>query len=67
MQVEGGLVGQPNTAMVTILSDPTDLPKISFQTSQYEVTEGEGSISVTVQRKGGDITQQSEVLVVSKR
>lgn len=53
--------------MVTILSDPTDLPKISFQTSQYEVTEGEGSISVTVQRKGGDITQQSEVLVVSKR
>lgn len=53
--------------MVTILSDASDSPRISFQTSRYEVTEGEGSLDVTVERKGGDITQQSEVLVISTR
>jgi len=60
-------VGHPNSTRVTILKDESDLPKISFQTSAYNVTEGEGSVTVIVERKGGDITQQSIVLVTTKR
>lgn len=53
--------------MVTILADDGDMPRISFEMSEYEVTEGEGSVTVMVERKGGDLTQQSQVLLMSRR
>ena len=67
LQVEGGVIGGPNSTLVTILSDETDLPQISFEMSRYEVTEGEGTLTVTVERHGGDLTQQSQVMVLSRR
>lgn len=65
--MEGGAIGQPNSTTVTILEDSKDLPVIRFQQSYYQPMEGGGKVTVEVERKGGDLSTTSQVMVISTR
>lgn len=56
----GGSLGEPSVAVVSINDSLSDIPKMEFLHSDYEVLETEGQV-VAIVTRSGDINQMSKV------